>query len=159
MLTVRLITVGTLKESYLREAADEYKKRLSAFCRVEEVALKEIKLPDAPSAGQIASALEAEGEEILSQMPPRSFKIVLCVEGKQLCSEELAQRLGDVCALTSTVCFVIGSSHGLSPRVKAACDMQLSVSRLTFPHQLMRVLLYEIIYRCMNIQRGTKYHK
>lgn len=159
MLTLKIITVGTLKEAYLRDAAAEYKKRLSGFCRVEEIALKETKLPDDPSPSQIAAALEAEGNEMLSYLSPRSYKIALCVEGKQFSSEALAAKLDAVTAQASEIILVIGSSFGLSPAVKAACDLRLSVSELTFPHQLMRVMLYEVLYRCMNIIRGTKYHK
>ena len=159
MLTVRIITVGSLKEAYLREAVAEYRKRLGGFCRVEEVSIKESRLPDDPSAQEIASALHEEGRQILSAMPPRAYRIAMCVEGKQLSSEQLAEKLATASQTASEVDFVIGSSFGLSDEVKAAADLRLSVSALTFPHQLMRVILYEAVYRAMNIQRGTKYHK
>ena len=159
MLTVRIIAVGSLKEAYLREAVAEYRKRLGGFCRVEEVSIKESRLPDNPSAQEIASALHEEGRQILSAMPPRAYRIAMCVEGKQLSSEQLAKKLETASQTASEVDFVIGSSFGLSDEVKAAADLRLSVSALTFPHQLMRVILYEAVYRAMNIQRGTRYHK
>ncbi len=159
MATVRFISVGTLKEEYLREAAAEYEKRLSGFCRVEVVNIKESKLPQDPSQGDIKKALSEEAKSILAAVPARSYKIAMCVEGKQFSSEELAKKLDSAFSLSNEICFIIGSSHGLSDEVKNAAELKLSVSKLTFPHQLMRVLLLESIYRCMNIIKGTKYHK
>ena len=157
--TVRFITVGSLKESYLREAAAEYRKRLSGMCRVEEIELKEVKLPDDPSDSEIKKALSEEAKAIINAIPARSFPVALCVEGKQMSSPELSRRLEAVTAECGTLCFIIGSSHGLAPEVKAAAKMRLSVSELTFPHQLMRVILYEAVYRCYQIAKGSKYHK
>lgn len=159
MLNVKLITLGTLKEAYLRDAAAEYEKRLGAFCRFEIVQLKEERLSDDPSENEIKNALERESEKILSQIPPRAYVVAMCVEGKQLSSPELADKLDEVSARTSDLCFIIGSSYGLSDIVKQRADFRLSVSKLTFPHQLMRVVLLEAIYRAFNIQKGTKYHK
>lgn len=159
MLRIVLIAVGDLKEGYLREACAEYEKRLGAFCRLEVVQIKETGLPENPGEAEIASALDREGEKILAAMPPRTYRIALCVEGKQLSSEELAEKLGDIGNRHGAVTLVIGSSHGLSPKVKEACDMKLSVSRLTFPHRLMRVILLETVYRSLSILHGTKYHK
>ena len=159
MVGVKFITLGTLKESYLREAAAEYEKRLGAFCKPQIVQLKEEKLPDNPSEGAIKQALDREAQKIMAEIPPRAFKIAMCVEGKQLSSEELSEKLGDVSARYPDICFIIGSSHGLANSVKNACDIRLSVSKLTFPHQLMRVLLLEAVYRAFNIIKGTKYHK
>ncbi len=156
---VRFITVGSLKESYLREAAAEYKKRLSGMCRVEEIELKEVRLPEDPSDPEIKRALSEEAKAILAAIPPRSYPVALCVEGKQLSSPDLSRKLEAVTAECGTLCFIIGSSHGLAPEVKAAAAMRLSVSELTFPHQLMRVILYEAVYRCYQIAKGTKYHK
>ena len=156
---VRFITVGSLKESYLREAVAEYRKRLSGMCRVEEIELKETRLPDDPSESDIKKALETEGKAILAAIPPRAFTVALCVEGKQYSSPELSRRLAAVTAETGDVVFIIGSSHGLSPAVKDAANLRLSISELTFPHQLMRVILYEAVYRCYQIEKGTKYHK
>ena len=157
--TVRFITVGNLKESYLREAAAEYKKRLSGMCRVEEMELKEVKLPEDPSECEIKKALTEEAKAILAAIPPRSFPVALCVEGKQMSSPDLSRKLESVTAECCTLCFIIGSSHGLAPEVKSAAKMRLSVSELTFPHQLMRVILYEAVYRCYQIAKGSKYHK
>ena len=159
MLTVKIITIGTLKESYWRDALAEYKKRLGAFCQVEEINLKESRLPDRPSDAHITAALEDEANTILSHLTPRAYKIALCVEGKQFSSEQLAAKLESAMQTAGELVLVIGSSHGLSERVKAACDLRLSVSALTFPHQMMRVMLMEILYRSMSILKGTQYHK
>ncbi len=159
MIGVKLITVGTLKEEYWRNASAEYQKRLGALCRFEEVQLKEEKLSDRPSETEIRAALDKEGEKILAQIPPRAYAVAMCVEGKQLSSEELAEKLEQISQTHGEICFIIGSSYGLSERVKAACGMRLSVSKLTFPHQLMRVLLLEAIYRGFQINKGTQYHK
>ena len=159
MATIKFISVGTLKEDYLREAVKEYEKRLSGFCHVEQINLKEAKLPTDPTDGDIRRALAEEAKAILAAMPDRSYKIAMCVEGKQFSSEELAEKLETAFSSANELCFVIGSSHGLDDSVKNAADLRLSVSKMTFPHQLMRVLLLEGVYRCMNIIKGTKYHK
>ncbi|MBQ4091360.1 MAG: 23S rRNA (pseudouridine(1915)-N(3))-methyltransferase RlmH [Clostridia bacterium] len=159
MATIRFITVGTLKEDYLRAAVAEYEKRLSGFCRVESVNLKESKLPENPSERDIQKALAEEAKAILAAMPDRAYKVALCIEGKQFSSEELAEKLNGAFNVSNEICFVIGSSHGLCDSVKRAADLKLSFSKLTFPHQLMRVILAESIYRCMSIIKGTKYHK
>jgi 23S rRNA (pseudouridine1915-N3)-methyltransferase len=159
MLNVKFITLGTLKEAYLRDAANEYEKRLGAFCRFENIQLKEERLSDDPSDSEIKNALAKESEKILSLIPARAYVIAMCVEGKQLSSPELADKLEEISARTSDICFVIGSSFGLSDTVKQRADLRLSISKLTFPHQLMRVILLETVYRAFNIQKGTKYHK
>lgn len=159
MIQVTVITVGNLKESYWRDAVAEYEKRLCAFCKPNVIQLKEAKLPENPSEGEIRAALADEGQRILAAMPPRSYRIALCVEGKQFSSEELAAKLEGVLSENGNLCLVIGSSHGLSDEVKAACQLRLSVSKLTFPHQMMRVLLLEVLYRAFSIIKGTKYHK
>ena len=159
MLNVTVITVGNLKESYLREAAAEYEKRLGAFCKLDLIQLKETKLPESPTDAQISSALSSEGKQILAAMPARAYRIAMCVEGTQLSSEQLAQKLEEISQTHGAVCLVIGSSFGIASEVKAACDYRLSVSKLTFPHQLMRVLLLETLYRSLGITKGTKYHK
>jgi 23S rRNA (pseudouridine1915-N3)-methyltransferase len=159
MLNVTVITVGNLKESYLREASAEYEKRLGGFCRLELIQLKESKLPESPTEGQISAALTAEGKQILASIPQKAYRIAMCVEGQQLSSEQLAQRLDEIGQTHGALCLIIGSSYGIAPEVKAACDFRMSVSKLTFPHQLMRVLLLETLYRSLGITRGTKYHK
>ncbi len=159
MLNVKLVCTGSLKEKYLRDACVEYEKRLSAFCKFETVELKEYKLPENPSENEINTALSEEAKRILAVASPRAFKIALCVEGGQLSSEELATRIEDVSRTHSEILLILGSSHGLSEELKRACDMRLSFSKLTFPHQLMRVILLEVLYRSFNIIKGTKYHK
>ena len=159
MLNVKFITLGTLKEAYLRDAAAEYEKRLGGFCRFESIQLKEERLSDDPSESEIKSALSKESEKILALIPARAYVVAMCVEGKQLSSPELAEKLEEISARTSDICFIIGSSFGLSDTVKQRADLRLSISKLTFPHQLMRVVLLEAVYRAFNIQKGTKYHK
>ena len=159
MLYVKFITVGTLKESYLREAAAEYEKRLSAFCNFETVQLKEEKLSDAPSQSEIQKALEKEAAAIEKSIPQRAYRIAMCVEGTQLSSEELAGKIERIEQTAGEIVFIIGSSYGLAESVKKSADMRLSVSKMTFPHQLMRVLLLEGVYRAFNIRKGTRYHK
>ena len=159
MALIKFITVGSLKEDYLRDAVAEYEKRLSGFCRVEQVNVKEARLPSDPSDKDIQKALSEEAKIILSHMPDRAYKVAMCVEGKQFSSEELAAKIDAAFSVSSEICFVIGSSHGLADEVKSAADLRLSVSKLTFPHQLMRVVLLECVYRCMSIIKGTKYHK
>ena len=159
MLNIKFLTTGNLKEAYWRDALGEYSKRLGGLCRFSCVEFKEVRLSDNPSQAEIDAALESEGEKILAEFSPRAYKIALCVEGKQFSSEELAAKLEQVSAVSSDIIFIIGSSYGLSPRVKQACDLRLSVSKLTFPHQLMRVLLLEVLYRSFAIMKGKKYHK
>lgn len=159
MIQLTVITVGGLKEAYWRDAVAEYEKRLSAFARVSMVQLKEAKLSDAPSEGEIRAALADEGKRILAAVPQKAYRIALCVEGKQFSSESLAKKLEGITAENGSLCLIIGSSHGLSDEVKASADLRLSVSELTFPHQMMRPLLLEVLYRCFSIIKGTRYHK
>lgn len=159
MVNVKIISVGNLKEAYLRDASAEYEKRLGGFCRFSSVCLKEEKVPDSPSQSEIDAALKKEAEKILEQLPKRAYKIAMCVEGVQLSSEELAKKIDSASATHGEICLVIGSSHGLDQSVKQACDARLSISKLTFPHQLMRVILLEAVYRAFNIIKGTHYHK
>ena len=159
MINIKFIVLGNIKEQYLRDAAAEYLKRLGAFAKVELCELKEARLPDSPSASHISAALEDEAQRILAAIPPRSYVVALAVEGKQLSSEEFAGHIEKVTQTASTVCFIIGSSHGLSQKIKNAADMKLSLSKMTFPHQLFRVMLLESVYRSFNIIKGTKYHK
>ena len=159
MMNVKFITLGTLKESYLRDAAAEYEKRLGAFCRFDMVQLKEERLSDNPSDNEIKNALLKESEKIFAEIPPKAYCVAMCVEGKQLSSEELSQKIDEVALERGNICFIIGSSFGLSDAVKQRADMRLSISKFTFPHQLMRVVLLEAVYRAFNISKGTKYHK
>ncbi len=160
MKSVTVLCVGKLKEAYWRDAVAEYQKRLSAFCRFEIVELDECRLPEDPSAAQIEKALETEGKAILAKIPAGAAVIPLCIEGKPLSSPELSDRLQRWAVEgRSKFVFIIGSSFGLSPEVKAAATYRLSMSPMTFPHQLARVMLCEQIYRAMQIEAGGKYHK
>lgn len=160
MLNVNLICVGKLKESYLRDACAEYEKRLGAFCRLNVTQIAPAKLPDSPSQTLIDHALIQEGKAIISAIPANSRTYALCIEGKMLTSPALSEML-DADALSGKSCvnFIIGSSCGLSDEVKQRSDFRLSMSPMTFPHQLARVMLFEQIYRAFMISSGGKYHK
>lgn len=160
MLNIKIIATGELKESYLRDAIKEYQKRLGAWCKIEEIILKEERLPDNPTSAQVEKALAAEEKRILEKISPKAFVIAMCIEGKQLSSEELAAKITEITNTgKSEIVFVIGSSFGLSQAIKAKADARLSISKLTFPHQLMRVILHEVIYRAVSIINHTPYHK
>lgn len=159
MLNIKIFVTGTLKEQYYKDAIAEYKKRLNAYCKLEIIEYKEFKLPDDPSQKQIEQALAAEGQKILADLSPRSYKIAMCVEGKQLSSEEFAEKLESISATHGEVAIIIGSSFGLSEEVKRTCDFRMSVSKMTLTHQMLRVWLVEILYRCLSITHGGKYHK
>ena len=158
-MTVTIITVGSLKESYLKEAISEYKKRLSQYAKVDEIELKEERITNEDDRAAIQRALDSEAVKILSSIPEGAYKIALCVEGKQYSSEELASIVGRANDQSGKLALIIGSSHGLSDKVKSAADLKLSFSKLTFPHQLIRVNLYEAIYRSFTIIAGKRYHK
>lgn len=158
MLNVKIITVGKLKEKYLKDACNEYMKRLQRFCRPEIIELAESRLPDDPSQAEIQKALENESGSILKAAD--GFKIALCIEGKQMSSPKLAEKMSQIPLLGfSSVSFIIGSSFGLADCVKNAADLRLSMSEMTFPHQLARVMLLEQIYRAFQIENNGKYHK
>ena len=160
MLSVSVICVGKLKESYWRDACAEYVKRLSAFCRLQIVEVAEERVPNNPSPAQITAAMEAEGERILSRVPSGAALITMCIEGKELTSEQLSKTLGKLAVDgTSHIALVIGSSWGLSPAVKTASSLRLSMSPMTFTHQMARVMVLEQLYRAMQIANGGKYHK
>ena len=159
MLNVKIYVTGTLKEQYYKDAIAEYKKRLGAYCKLDIIEYKEYKLPDEPSQKQIEQALAFEGQRILADVSPRAYKIAMCVEGKQLSSEEFAEKLDAISTSHGEVAIIIGSSFGLSDEVKRACDLRMSVSKMTLTHQMLRVWLVEIIYRCLSITHGGKYHK
>ena len=160
MLDINIVCVGKLKEKYWSEACAEYAKRMKAFCRFGIVEVEEERLPDDPSQAQISQTLVREGHRILSRIGRGTRIIALCIEGKMYTSEELAKELEktalDGC---SSIALVIGGSWGLSDEVKNAAAIKLSMSRMTFPHQLARVMLCEQLYRSFQIQSGGKYHK
>ena len=161
MLNVNLITVGKLKESYLRDACAEYSKRLGAFCKLNIAELNESRLPDSPSEKEIKAALSSEGKAMLPMLTGKScFNIAMCIEGKQLSSEKLAEKISQISVDgKSTLNIIIGSSCGIADEIKTLCDFRLSMSEMTFPHQLARVMILEQIYRSFQILNGGKYHK
>lgn len=155
-----VLCTGSLKEKYWKDAEGEYIKRMSRFGGWSVTELPEVKLSNDPSDKEIAQALAKEGEALLRRLPPQAYSIALCVEGKPLSSEGLASLLEKIPQEgKSEVVLVIGSSYGLSPEVKAACRFRLSVSPMTFPHQMMRVLLAEQFYRAHKILANENYHK
>ena len=159
MIQLTVISVGTLKEAYLKEAISEYKKRLSQYARVEEINIREELIKNEDDRTEIHRALDTEGEKILSSIPKDSAVIALCVEGKEYDSPGLASLIGKLSDEKGKITLIIGSSHGLSDKVKSAAATRLSVSRMTFPHQLMRVVLMEALYRSFTILAGKRYHK
>lgn len=159
MLNVNIICIGNLKEKFFTDALSEYKKRLSRYCKFEVIELPEEKIADNVTQSQIDKTLIKEGEKILSKIGKSDYVVTMCIEGKQLSSEDLARKIEDISLTNSTVNFVIGGSWGLSDDVKKRADMRLSVSKMTFPHQLFRVMLAEQIYRAFSITANAKYHK
>ena len=160
MFQITLITVGKLKEKFYLTAASEYEKRLKGFCEFKIVELPETRLPDAPSPAEINAGLEKEADLILAKIPKGAWFCVMTPEGKMLSSEALADKMAEI-KLTgkSSACFLIGSSFGIASRIKNIADFKLSMSPMTFPHHLARVMVLEQIYRTESIQAGTKYHK
>lgn len=160
MLKVKIICVGNLKEKYLKEAFLEYKKRLLSFCNFEVLEINEYKLGNNPSSAEIERAKFEEGKKILSKISTGACIVALCIEGKEMSSERLASYIDSLPVNgVSEVDFVIGGSFGLSEDVKQSAKLRLSMSPMTFPHQLARVMLCEQIYRAFQISSGGKYHK
>ena len=156
---IRILAVGKIKEKYLTEGIREFVKRLGPFCRLEIVEVDEERMPDAPSPAEKEKTLAAEGERLLKKVPPSSYLIVLDVAGSAVSSEELAQKIAGLStAGNGDITFIIGGAFGLSPAVAAAARERLSFSRMTFTHQMIRLLLIEQIYRAFKINRGEKYH-
>lgn len=160
MQKVTILCVGKLKEKFYIDAAAEYVKRLSRFCKLELVELPEERLPEDPSPAQIEAALAKEADAVRGKLPQGCLLIALCVEGKLCSSEELAAFLAESAVRGgSHVVFLIGSSFGLHPSLKAMAAKRLSLSPMTFPHHLARVMLLEQIYRAYQINSGSRYHK
>jgi 23S rRNA (pseudouridine1915-N3)-methyltransferase len=160
MQRITVLCVGKLKEKFYTEAAAEYCKRLSRFCKIELAELPEARLPDSPSPAEIARALSAEADSVEARLPKGGALVALCFEGRELSSPALADTLaGWAAAGASQVTFLIGGSVGLDPRLKERAQLRLSMSPMTFPHHLARVMLLEQIYRAYQIQAGTRYHK
>ncbi len=160
MFSVTLITVGKCKEKFYVSAAEEYAKRLGAYCKFKLLELPETRLPEDPNLTEIRSGLAKEAELIRAQLPKGAWFCVLTPEGKELSSEALSEKLQQVkLSGKSAACFLIGSSFGIDPEIKKLADFRLSFGPMTFPHHLMRVMALEQLYRAETIAAGTKYHK
>ena len=160
MLSINLICVGRMRETHYIAAFNEYEKRLKPYCKFELTELAEVKLPLNPSQAEIEAGLQKEAASIESHTPSGAYVISLCIEGKQLSSNAFSELL-QKCANDgkSKICFIIGSSFGLDTSIKKRADLRLSMSEMTFPHHLARVMLAEQIYRGIMIDEGSKYHK
>ena len=160
MFEITLIAMGKLKEKFYLSAAAEYEKRMKGYCQFKLLELPEVRLPDNPSPAEITAGLEKEAELILTKIPKGAWFCTLTPEGKMLSSEALAGKLSDVKnSGKSSACFLIGSSFGMAQRIKDKADFKLSMSPMTFPHHLARVMVLEQLYRAEAIQAGSKYHK
>lgn len=160
LFEITLITVGKLKEKFYISAAEEYEKRLKGYCQFRLLELPECRLPENPSPAQIAAGLCKEAEQIMQKIPKGAWFCVLTPEGKLLSSEALADKMSQIkSAGKSSACFLIGSSFGIADSVKNAADFKLSMSPMTFPHHLARIMVLEQLYRAEAIQSGSKYHK
>ena len=160
MFEITLIAMGKLKEKFYLSAAAEYEKRMKGYCQFKLLELPEVRLPDNPSPAEITASLEKEAELILTKIPKGAWFCTLTPEGKMLSSEALAEKLSSVKnAGKSSACFLIGSSFGMAQRIKDKADFKLSMSPMTFPHHLARIMVLEQLYRAEAIQAGSKYHK
>ena len=160
MFDITLITMGKLKEKFYISAAEEYAKRLGAYCRFNIVELPEQRLPENPSPAEISAGLEKEAELIFTKIPKGAWLCVFTPEGKELSSEQFAQKLSEVkISGKSAACFLIGSSFGMAQKIKDKADFRLSMGKMTFPHHLARIMVLEQLYRAEAIQAGSKYHK
>ena len=160
MFSVTLIAMGKLKEKFYLCAAAEYEKRLKGYCEFQLLELPEVRLPENPSPAEIQAGLDKEAEMIFAKIPKNSWLCIFTPEGKILSSEEFADKLRDVKnSGKSSACFLIGSSFGISQKVKDKADFKLSMGRMTFPHHLARIMVLEQLYRAEAIQAGSKYHK
>ena len=159
MMKVTVIAMSSLKEKYLKDAAAEHIKRLKAYCDITVTEIEPERLPDRPSKAEADAALEREAVQIIKRIPPSAAVVPLCIEGKELSSEQLAEYIDKNQSSGRPLVFIIGSSYGLSEKVKRLSDIRLSFSKLTFPHQLFRIMLLEQLYRAFRINGGGAYHK
>lgn len=160
MLSVRLICVGKMRERFYIDAFAEYAKRLRAYCKLDCVELTEQRLSEQPSQKEIHAALETESADIMKNIPPDAYVVAMCVEGRQMKSEGMAKLIAErENSGKPKLCFIVGGSFGLDERVKESADFRLSMSEMTFPHHLARVMLAEQIYRGFKINEGSRYHK
>ncbi len=158
-MNISIVCIGKIKESFFRGALEEYSKRLSRFAKLDIIEVRDEKIPDNPSEKEIDAILEKEGAAVLTKIPKNSRIIAMCIEGKELSSTQLAEKIREISMTASHITFIIGGSLGLSDKVKAAADFKLSFGKITLPHQLMRVVLTEQIYRAFKINAGENYHK
>jgi 23S rRNA (pseudouridine1915-N3)-methyltransferase len=160
LLSVTVLAVGRLKDKFYDDAASEYLKRLSAYAKVQVQEVRAAELPEDPAPAQIEEALKKEGEALLKKLPAGAYPVALCIEGRQYTSEEFSRLLADAAVGgASHIAFFIGGSYGLSQEVKNRCKVKLSMSAMTFPHRLARVMLLEQLYRGFMIAEGGRYHK
>lgn len=161
MQNITIIAMGKVQKGFQLDGCNEYIKRLKTLCNLKIVQLEDVQLAEKNlNDTLIQKTLDREAEEIIKNIPKQSYVISMCIEGKQMSSEELAKLFNDKAVEGfSNICFIIGSSHGLSDRVKQLSHYKMSMSKMTFPHQLARVMLLEQIYRGFSIINGSKYHK
>lgn len=158
-MQITLITVGRLKEDFFIKASGEYEKRLSSFCKLTVKEIDAARIKSEPSEKEIESALNFEAQKIEKAIPAGSFVISMCIEGKHFDSEEFSKKLSDIKMSDGRVCFIIGSSYGIADSIKKKSNLLLSMSKMTFPHRLARIMLLEQIYRSFKIESGSAYHK
>ncbi len=158
-MNINIICAGKIKEKYFSDAVNEYAKRLSRFVKLNIIEVADEKIPENASEKEMETVKNKEGERILSKLPPSSFTVSLCIEGKELSSVDLARKIADISMTSSSISFIIGGSLGLSDEVKARSQLRLSFGRMTLPHQLMRVVLAEQLYRAFKINNNESYHK
>ena len=159
-MNINILCVGKIKEKYLKDAIDEYKKRLSRFCKLTITEVSDEAMSDKPSDSEKNAILQKEGDKILSAVKNSDVLVSLCIEGKQMCSEDFADFFANECVMgANSFTFIIGGSLGLSEEIKQKSKLRLSFSKMTFPHPLMRVILLEQLYRALNINSNGNYHK
>lgn len=160
MFKIHIICVGNLKEKYLKDGCLEYIKRLSSYCKLSIVQVDEYKVPNNPSDSEITTAIKAEGKRIISKISSESFVVSLCIEGNMISSESLSKKINELSIYgKSDITFIIGGSFGLSDGVKNMSNFKMSLSKMTFTHQMTRMILLEQIYRSFQILNSGKYHK
>ena len=159
MLKIKIITLGKIKNKDLKNAISEFEKRLSKYAKLEVLELNDLPISEKPSQSEIDICLEKEAIEINKRLSDKSYTFTLCIEGKKVTSEELSKMISDISQNYSEINFVIGSSYGISDKIKKESDFKLSMSDMTFPHNIARLMLTEQIYRAFKIQKGESYHK
>lgn len=158
-MNINVIAVGKIKEKYFTDAINEYTKRLSRFAKLTVTEVADERIPDNASEKELEKIKNTEGEKILSKLPPSSFVIAMCIEGEEISSEGLADKIADISMVSGSITFIIGGSLGLCDKVKSVSNLRLSIGPITLPHQLMRVVLLEQIYRAFKINNNESYHK